>query len=57
LDMLNEFLKVLSVVCGIKEKGGKQERINNIEAKNLSNGRTLTTMMALGSRLQMHLSS
>ena len=33
-----------SVVCGIKEKGGKQERMENMEAKNLPNGRTLTTM-------------
>ena len=32
-----------SVVCGIKEKGGKQERMENIEDKNLPNGRTLTT--------------
>jgi len=30
------------VVCGFKEKGGKQERMENIEAKNLPNGRTLT---------------
>ena len=36
--MLNEFLK-----CGIKEKGRKQERMENMEAKNLPNGRTLTT--------------
>src|SRR6218665_333091 len=31
------------VVCGTKEKGGKQERMENMEAKNLANGRTLTT--------------
>ena len=31
------------VVCGTKEKGGKQERVENMEAKNLPNGRTLTT--------------
>ena len=31
-----------SVVCGIKEKSGKQERLENMEAKNLPNGRTLT---------------
>ena len=30
------------VLCGIKEKGGKQERVENKEAKNLPNGRTLT---------------
>jgi len=29
-------------VCGIKEKGGKQERMENMEAKNLPNGRTPT---------------
>jgi len=34
------------VVCGIKEKGRKQERVENMEAKNLPNGRTLTTMMS-----------
>src|SRR6218665_995477 len=33
-----------SVVCGIKEKDGKQERMENMEAKNLPNGRTLTMM-------------
>src|SRR6218665_3565049 len=32
------------VVCGTKEKGGKQERVENMEAKNLPHGRTLTTM-------------
>ena len=26
-----------SIVCGIKEKGGKQERMENMEAKNLRN--------------------
>ena len=31
-----------SVVCGTKEKGGKQERMENMEAKNLPNGRTPT---------------
>ena len=42
--MLNEFLKESSYgVCGTKEKGGKQERVENMEAKNLPNGRTLTT--------------
>jgi len=45
--MLNEFLKVPEriVVCGIKEKGRKQERVENMEAKTLPNGRTLTTMI------------
>jgi len=33
--MLNEFLKEASHVCRIKENGGKQERMENIEAKNL----------------------
>jgi len=33
-----------SVVCGIKEKGGKQERMETMEAKNLPNGRKLTTI-------------
>src|SRR6218665_2274375 len=32
------------VVCGTKKKGRKQERVENIEAKNLPHGRTLTTM-------------
>ena len=42
MGMLNEFLK--QAYCGIKEKGGKQERMENIETKkNLPNGRTLTT--------------
>ena len=31
------------IVCGFKEKGGKQERVENMEAKNLPNSRTLTT--------------
>src|SRR6218665_3940553 len=31
------------VVCEIKEKGRKQERVENMEAKNLPHGRTLTT--------------
>ena len=31
------------VLCGIKEKGGKQERVENKEAMNLPNGRTQTT--------------
>ena len=31
------------VMCGTKEKGGKQERVENMEAKNVPNGRTLTT--------------
>src|SRR6218665_1210965 len=31
------------VACGTKEKGGKQERVENMETKNLPNGRTLTT--------------
>src|SRR6218665_93547 len=39
LGMLNEFLKE----CGTKEKGGKQERVETMEAKNLPHGRTLTT--------------
>jgi len=30
-------------VCAIKEKGGKYERMEKIEAKNLPKGRTLTT--------------
>src|SRR6218665_213907 len=42
LGMLNEFLRV--VICGTDEKGGKQERVENMEAKNLPNGRTLTTI-------------
>ena len=35
------------VVCGTKEKGGKQERVENMEAKNLPNGRTLTTTIII----------
>ena len=31
------------VVCGTKEKGRKQERVENMEAKNLPHDRTLTT--------------
>ena len=31
------------VVSGTKEKGGEQERVENMEAKNLPHGRTLTT--------------
>jgi len=42
LGMLNEFLKEAHV-CRSKEKGGKQGRMKNMEAKNLPNGRTLTT--------------
>src|SRR6218665_788906 len=33
------------VVCGSKEKGRKQERVENMEAKNLPHGRTLTTIL------------
>src|SRR6218665_3837896 len=32
------------VVCGTKEKGRKQKRVENMEAKNLPHGRTLTTI-------------
>jgi len=32
-----------SVVCGIKEKCGKQERMRKMEAKNQPKGKTLTT--------------
>ena len=32
------------VVCGTKEKGRKQERVGNMEAKNMPHGRTLTTI-------------
>ena len=35
------------VICGIKEKSGKQERVENMEAKNLPNGRTLTTKLTM----------
>ena len=35
------------VVCGTKEKGRKQERVENMEAKNLPHGRTLTTTAQL----------
>jgi len=38
-----ERVSVRIVVCGIKEKGRKQERVENMEAKNLPHGRTLTT--------------
>jgi len=31
-----------SIICGIKGKSGKKERMENIEDKNLPNGRTLT---------------
>jgi len=31
------------VICGTKNKGGKQELVENMEAKNLPNGRPLTT--------------
>ena|SRR6218665_834459 len=30
------------VLCGTKKKGRKQERVENMEAKNLPHGRTLT---------------
>ena len=33
-----------TVVGGIKEKGGKQEIMENMEAKNLPNGITLSTL-------------
>jgi len=33
------------VVCGTKEKGSKQERVENMEAKNLPHGRTLVTIV------------
>jgi len=42
--MLNEFLKESSY-AELKGKGGKQERVENMEAKNLHIGRTLTTTM------------
>jgi len=42
LYVLYAFYAELSVVCGIKENGGKPERMENMEAKNLPNGRTLT---------------
>ena len=35
------------VVCGTKEKGRKQERVENMEAKNLPHGRNLTTNLCL----------
>jgi len=41
--IVNKWVSERSVVCGIKEKGGKQERMENMEAKNVPNGRTLTT--------------
>jgi len=31
-----------SIVRGIKDKGGKQERMENMEARNLPNARTIT---------------
>ena len=34
------------VVCGTKEKGRTQERVENMEAKNLPHSRTLTTTCA-----------
>ena len=40
-----------SVVCGIIEKDGKQERMEDIEAKNLANGRTLTTRRMVDGKL------
>ena len=43
LGMLNEFLKE----CGTKEKGRQQERVENMEAKNLPHGRTLTTNLRI----------
>ena len=58
MGMLNEFLK--EAICGIKEKGGKQERMKNMEARNLPNGRTLTMTIiiiansALMSTLTIH---
>jgi len=39
--MLNKFLKEASYAE--LKRGGKQERMENIEAMNLPNGRTLTT--------------
>jgi len=30
-------------ICGIKDKGEKHDRMENIRAKNLPNGRTLVT--------------
>ena len=42
VGMLNGFLHERSVVCGMKEKGGKQERMEKLEAKNVQpNDRTL----------------
>jgi len=35
---------IKSVACEIEEKDGKQERMENMEAKNLPNGRTLRTL-------------
>ena len=32
-----------SVVCGIKEKAGEQERVENVEVNKLPNGITQTT--------------
>jgi len=43
LGILNEFLKEASYAELPKEKGRKQERMDSMEAKNLPNGRTLTT--------------
>jgi len=36
-----------SVVCGLKEKGGKQEKMESIETKDLPNGRTLASLECL----------
>jgi len=41
LGKLNEVFKESSYAE--LEKGGKQERVENMKAKNLPNGRTLTT--------------
>ena len=46
IALLEKSCNALSEAYGIKEKGGKQERMENMEAKNMPNGRTLTTTSA-----------
>jgi len=42
-ERVSEAIVLCGTECGTEEKGGKQERVENMEAKNLPNGNTLTT--------------
>jgi len=51
LSTLPKTMARQNIKINAKEKGRKQERMENMEVKNLPNGRTLTTMMYLHSTL------